>query len=54
MSVRKVFNRPPMKVEDPASTMVAENVDHPVTLVVATYRDVDNMTALSERSVMVS
>jgi hypothetical protein len=43
-----------MKVEDPASIVGPEDVDHPVTLVVAMYRDVDNMTALSKRSVVVS
>jgi hypothetical protein len=51
--VRKVFDRPPVKVEDPASIVGAEDVDHPVTLVVATYWDVDNVTSLGKRSVVV-
>ena len=37
-----------------SARVVAEDVDHPVTLVVATHRDVDNMTSLSKCSVVVS
>jgi hypothetical protein len=44
---------PSPEVQDPAASVVAKDVDYSPALFVAPHRDVEHMTPLGQRSIMV-